>query len=173
MSFPEWDCEQEQKDKYAAHVRKCAEEISACNGTLVWSKLNNLWSFLAGCGYSEAIINTIKDSADYFCKRSDKQHLVSCIQDFADNLSIMALPKKPTASQISINNSNSQVTNIKVVEEAITNELSSAQIDELKSLLKKNKRGDIKEWLSNLGNNTLSGILSTLITNIPGLDNIL
>ena len=85
----------------------------------------------------------------------------------------MALPKKPSASQICINNTNSQTTNIRVIEEAISNELSSAQIEELKSLLKKNKRGDIKEWVSNLGNNTLSGILSTLITNIPGLGNIL
>ena len=38
MSFPEWDCEQEQKDKYAAHVRKCAEEIMACNIAIAWSK---------------------------------------------------------------------------------------------------------------------------------------
>lgn len=85
----------------------------------------------------------------------------------------MALPKKPTAPQISINNANSQTTNIRVIEEAISNELSSAQIDELKSLLMKNKRGDVKEWFSNLGNNTLSGILSTLITNIPDFSNFL
>lgn len=173
MSFLEWDCEQEQKDKYAAHVRKCAEDIKACNITIAWSKLNNLWCFLSGCGYSEATINTLKDSADYFCKQSDKENLVSCIQDFAASITIMALPKKPTAPQISINNANSQTTNIRVIEEAISNELSSAQIDELKSLLMKNKRGDVKEWFSNLGNNTLSGIPSTLITNIPDFSNFL
>lgn len=173
MSFPEWDYEQEQKDMYAAHVRKCADDIKACNITIAWSKLNNLWCFLSGCGYSDAIINTLRDSADYFCKQSDKDNLVSCIQDFAANITIMALPKKPAAPQISINNSNSQTTNIKVIEEAISNELSSAQIEELKALLKKNKRGDIKEWFSNLGNNTLSGILSTLITNIPNISNFL
>ena len=173
MSFLEWNCEQEQKDKYAAYVRKCAKEINVCDATLVWSKLDNLWSFLAGCGYSEAIINTIKDSADYFYKQADKQNLVSCIQDFADSISIWALPKKPTASPININNNNSQTSNIKIIEAAISNELSSDQIEDLKSLLKKNKLGDIKEWLSNLGNNTLSGILSTLITNIPNIANFL
>ncbi len=169
-----WDYEQELKDKYAAHVRTCAESLLVCNDEVVGAKLNNLWCFLDGCGYSEATINTLRDSADHFDRHSDRKNLVLCIKEFADSITVMGLPKKKqTPSQISITNSNSQVTNIKVVEEAITNELSSAQIEELKSLLKKNKRGDIKEWLSNLGNNTLSGILSTLITNIPGLGNIL
>lgn len=173
----ELDYEREQKNKYAAHVKKCVEDIKNCddiNGIFVTSKLSNLWCFLEGCGYSDKIITTLKYYADCLCEQSDKAHLIEFLLDFADNIVVMDLPKrKAELSPITITNSNSQIINVKIVEEAISNELSSSQIEELKALLKKNKRGDIKEWLSNLGNNTLSGILSTVITNLPGLSNIL
>ena len=161
-----FDYNQEQKDKYAYHIRKCAEAIKTCEKNVVISKLNNLWCFLDGCGYSETTIRTLKDSIDHFCKYSDIENIVNCINDFAYSVTIMELPQHKNNPSINISNSNSQVNNVKIIENALSNKLNSAQIEELKELLRKeSKRGDIKKWFTDLGANTLGGILSTLITN--------
>lgn len=166
----QWDYTQEQKNKYATYARKCAEDIASCTDSdLRLLKINNLISFLKGCGYTDSTINPLHDSIKHLQRLQDCKNLRICINQFADSIEVMELPKKATTSQnININNSNSQSTsfNISIVEEALSSELSSEQIQQLKELLKSKKRGDIKSWLADLGNGTLSGLLSTILTNI-------
>lgn len=166
----QWDYTQEQKNKYATYVRKCAEDIASCaDSDFRLSKINNLISFLKGCGYTDSTINPLHDSIIHLQRLQDCKNLRICISQFADSIEVMELPKKTTTSQnININNSNSQSTsfNISIVEEALSSELSSDQIQQLKELLKSKKRGDIKSWLADLGCGTLSGLLSTILTKI-------
>lgn len=164
---------QEQKDKYASHILKCAEDLSKCSDSeLQTSHINNLIAFLLGCGYSEPFILTHKDSIVHFHKKGDLQNLVNSLKMLADSIMVMDLPHKPMQNApININNSNSQKTdfNISVIDNALSNELSTEQIAKLKELIKTKKRGDVKSWLSELGNSTLSGLLSSILTSLSGL----
>lgn len=167
-----WDYPQEQKNKYAAHVRSCAEEICQCEDSdFRLSLINNLSCFLKGCGYSDDTVIPLHDSIMHYQGLNDRYKMMKCINQFAANIEVMDLPKPVTSSQqININNSNSQSTNfnISIIEEALNNELCSDQINQLKQLLKTKKKGDIKAWLADLGSGTLSGVLSTILSSIMG-----
>lgn len=167
-----WDYSQEQKNKYANHIRSCAEEICKCEDSdFRLSLINNLACFLKGCGYSDDIIAPLHDSIKHFQQLNDRYKMMKCINQFAANIEIMDLPKSSSSSQqINIHNSNSQSTNfnISIIEEALNNELSTEQINQLKELLKTKKKGDIKAWLADLGNGTLSGMLSAILSSVMG-----
>lgn len=167
-----WDYPQEQKNKYANHVRSCAEEISQCEDSdFRLSLINNLSCFLRGCGYSNETIGPLHDSIMHFQRLNDRHKMKKCINQFAANIEVMDLPKSPTSSQqITIHNSNAQTTsfNISIIEEALNNELSSEQINQLQELLKTNKKGNVKAWLADLGNGTLSGVLSAILSSVMG-----
>lgn len=172
MTGLSWDYQQEQKNKYANHVRACAEEICQCEDRdFRLCLINNLSSFLKGCGYSDETIGPLHDSINHFQELGNRYKMMKCINQFAANIEVMDLPKSPTSSQqININNSNFQSTNfnISIIEEALNNELSSKQINELKELLKTKKKGDVKAWLADLGNGTLSGVLSAILSSVMG-----
>lgn len=172
MKGLQWDYYQEHKNRYATHIRKCAVDIASCTDSeFRLSQINNLISFLKGCGYTDDTISPLHDSIMHNQSLGNCKNMCACIEQFADSIEVMELPKKQTPSpQISINNSNSQSTNfnISIIEDALSNELSSEQILQLKELLKSKKRGDIKSWLADLGSGTLSGLLSTILTNVIG-----
>lgn len=168
----EWDYEQEQKDKYAEHIRSFACTILASNDlSKAAPEVNSMLAFIRGCGYAEETIQTLLMSLNQIKDKSNTEEFVACINKFADGIKIMPLPSKKVASNsISINNSNSQSVNvyIEAIKKGFSEELTSEQIEALKSLIESKKsKGDIKKWLCDLGSNTLSGVLSTIITGLP------
>lgn len=170
-----WDYNQEQKEKYANRVRQLAKEISnETDESIIPSILNDFYSFLAMVGYSDEVIYTQKNSLDHFDAIRGKEAIVKCMNRFADSILSSELPKRQSnISKVNITNTNNNTNNntfdIKVVEDAISQELSSDQIEELRKLIESRKGGDIKKWFSDLGSGTLSGILSSLVLKIPEL----
>lgn len=170
-----WDYNQEQKEKYANRVRKLAEEIrNETDDSMIPSILNEYYCFLAMSGYPKDVILTQKDSLHHFDISRGKDAIIKCMNRFADSILSSELPKRQSDSpEVNINNTNNNTNNntfdIKVVEDAISQELSSDQIEELCKLIESRKGGDIKKWFSDLGSGTLSGILSSLALKIPEL----
>ena len=168
-----WDYKQDQNDKISNRISLYGREISECNDiAAIPSIINSLYSFLMGVGYTERMLLPLKDSIYHYKEQNEKEGIVKCINRLAADVKLCGIPvSNKTTPDISISNQNSQSNNINIdiVKKSLSDELSSEQLEQLASLIKSKKRGDLKKWFSDLGNNTLSGVLSTLCTSLPNL----
>lgn len=157
-----------------------AEESRNIKSDETYSDLTNrLYLFLMSNGYTERNLLPLKDSLHHHIENRDFNLIEGCILSLAEDVEYAGLPVSSNTSSespaISISNSNHQVTSISLdlVYDAIADELTSDQMERLKELLSKKQRGDLKNWLADLGNNTASNILSTLMLKLPALAGIL
>lgn len=173
MAGLNWDYHQEQNDKFSNRISQYAKDISECATISETSSvINSLYSFLMGIGYTDRTLLPLKDSIYHHKENNEKGEIVNCINRLAKDVRLCGLPiSKGPSTDISISNQNSQNNNVNIelITKSISDELTSEQLEQLGTLIKNNKRGDLKKWLGDLGNNTLSGILSSLLMNVGNM----
>lgn len=173
MTGLNWDYNQEQNDKISHRISQYSKEISQCDDNSVLpSIINSLYGFLLGIGYTERMLHPLRDSIHHHMEVKEKTQIVLCVNRLATDVKVCGVPvSKKNSPDISISNQNTQTNsiNIDVVEKSFSDELTSEQLEQLANLIKGKKRGDLKKWFSDLGNSTLSGVLSTLCTSLPNL----
>lgn len=161
-------------------LKMFAEESRNIKSDDAYSDLiNRLYTFLMSNGYTDRNLLPLKNSLHHHNENKNYNLVEGFILSLAKDIECAGLPISANTSSespaITISNTNHQETSISLdlVHDALADELTSDQMAKLKELLSKKQRGDLKKWLSDLGNNTASNILSTLILKLPALASIL